>query len=154
VNMMQHGTRPHKKPPVPGSFGAAVRAIREEKHLSQVQLGEITGLGQNNISRIETSDVKRPQDATVRLLAEGLGVSPNAIWERTTYPEFAWQTPELRLAIKPLGLTVQDVMAHLAPILAENEHLLTGREPEEIADFFACKLRELQGVKQRNGAPA
>ena len=45
-------------------------------------------------------------------------------------------------------------MAHLAPILQENAHLLEGRDPREIADFFCAKLRELQGVKERNGACA
>ena len=153
VMSQSHGTRPRKKEPVPGSFGAAVRQIREEKGISQVELGERTGMGQNNISRIETGAIFRPQEVTVRALAEGLGVTPNEIWERTSFPELSWQTEALRKAIKPLGITVQDVMAHLAPILDENEHLLRGRDPQEIAAFFAAKLVELQGTKQRNGSP-
>ena len=93
---MMSGTRPRKKQPIEGSFGEAVRTIREEKGMSQVDLGERTGMGQNNISRIETGAIFRPQEVTVRALAEGLGVTPNEIWMRTSFPEISWQTEELR----------------------------------------------------------
>lgn len=140
--------RPHKKDVVPGSFGAAIRALREERNMSQVELGERTGLGQNNISRIETGDVQRPQQTTVIALAAGLGVTPNEIWLRTSFPKLSWQIEELQDAIMPLGVDEQLVMTHLARFLREHQETFADRDPEEIAEFFRQALASLD----RNGA--
>lgn len=147
--------RPHKKDVVPGSFGAAVRALREAKRMSQVELGERTGLGQNNISRIETGDVKRPQEATVIALAEGLGITPYEIWKQTWFPKLSWQLEELQDAIMPLGIDEQLVMTHLARFLQEHQDTFADRDPEEIASFFRQALASLDrnGAERNNRTP-
>jgi transcriptional regulator with XRE-family HTH domain len=141
--MLPQGTRPHKKPPVPGSFGAAVRALREEKGLSQVQLGERSGLGQNGISRIETGDVKRPQEETVIKLSQGLGITPNEIWIRTSFPELSWQTDALRGELKTLSVEQQTVITYLARFLRENADLVRDHDPEAITAALAQVITTL-----------
>lgn len=50
----------------------AVLAGRKEKHLTQKQLSEITGITQADISRIESGEAN-PSLRTIKRLAEGLG---------------------------------------------------------------------------------
>jgi transcriptional regulator with XRE-family HTH domain len=138
--MDRYGTRPHKKPPVPGSFGAAIRAIRERKGLSQTELGNITGLGQNNISRIETGTVLRPQDATVELLARALDVAPYEIWRLTSYPELEYLTADLRTNAKELTLAQQEILAALAKYMVDNKGAVVGVTPEVARNLFADAL--------------
>jgi transcriptional regulator with XRE-family HTH domain len=152
---MPQGTRPHKKPPVPGSFGAAIRAIRERKGLSQTQLGEITGLGQNNISRIETGTVLRPQEATLELLARALEVEPFEIWRLTTYHELEYLTADLRRNAKELPVESQNVLAHVAAFMRDHPETTRNRDPERILDLFRQALREAGNVGNcANGNPA
>jgi transcriptional regulator with XRE-family HTH domain len=56
------------------ALGRAVRAIREERGLSQVQLAEATGFIQSWISHLERG-ARNPSWNNVVRLAEGLGVS-------------------------------------------------------------------------------
>jgi transcriptional regulator with XRE-family HTH domain len=55
-------------------LGEAVRAIREERGISQVQLAQATGFDQAWISRVERGACNPTWQNVVRL-AEGLGVS-------------------------------------------------------------------------------
>jgi len=54
--------------------GFVVRQIRREKGLTQIQLSEIAGIHQPNLSRIESGNVRRPQLLTLASLAKALGV--------------------------------------------------------------------------------
>jgi len=56
------------------AFGHAVRAIREERGISQVQLAEATGFIQSWISHVERG-ARNPSWSNVVRLAKGLGVS-------------------------------------------------------------------------------
>jgi transcriptional regulator with XRE-family HTH domain len=59
-----------------------LREVRERKFLSQQELADAAGTTKANISRLETGKQK-PQMATVRKLAEALGVRPEDLvdWE-------------------------------------------------------------------------
>ena len=63
------------------ALGRAVRAIREERGLSQVQLAEVTGFIQAWVSHIERGQ-RNPSWNNVVRLAEGLGVSVSELAAR------------------------------------------------------------------------
>ncbi len=60
--------------PDAAALGRAVRAIREERSLSQVQLADATGFMQSWISQVERGR-RNPSWSNVCRLAEGLGVN-------------------------------------------------------------------------------
>jgi transcriptional regulator with XRE-family HTH domain len=55
-------------------FGDVVRAHRRRLGLSQEELAARTGVGVRSIGKIEAGRIKEPRPATVRLLADGLGL--------------------------------------------------------------------------------
>lgn len=61
-------------PPDLLALGRAVRAIREQKRISQVQLAQATGFMQSWISNVEHGR-RNPSWSNAIRLAEGLGVS-------------------------------------------------------------------------------
>jgi transcriptional regulator with XRE-family HTH domain len=63
------------------ALGRAVRAIRTERGLSQVQLAKQTGFIQAWISHVERGR-RNPSWSNVIRLAEGLGVSVSELAER------------------------------------------------------------------------
>lgn len=63
------------------ALGRAVRAIREERGLSQVQLAEATGFIQSWISHLERG-ARNPSWNNVVRLAKGLGVSVAELAQR------------------------------------------------------------------------
>jgi transcriptional regulator with XRE-family HTH domain len=63
------------------ALGQAVRAIREERGISQVQLAEATGFIQSWISHLERG-ARNPSWNNVVRLAEGLGVSLSELARR------------------------------------------------------------------------
>lgn len=64
--------------PDQAALGRAVRAIREERGLSQMQLAEMTGLMQSYVSQVERGR-RNPSWSNVGRLAEGLGVSVSTL---------------------------------------------------------------------------
>jgi transcriptional regulator with XRE-family HTH domain len=68
-------------PPDTQALGRAVRAIRDERGLSQVQLAEATGFIQAWISHVERGR-RNPSWNNVVRLAEGLGVSVSELAKR------------------------------------------------------------------------
>jgi transcriptional regulator with XRE-family HTH domain len=64
------------------ALGRAVRAIREERGISQVQLAEATGLEQSWISHVERG-ARNPTWQNVVRLAKGLGVGIGELAART-----------------------------------------------------------------------
>ncbi len=56
-----------------GGVGARVRAVREGRSLTQLEVSEKSGVVPEQISRIETGRM-RPRAKTVRVLAQALGV--------------------------------------------------------------------------------
>ena len=63
------------------ALGRAVRAIREERCINQVDLAEKTGLTQSWISHVERGS-RNPSWNNVVRLAEGLGVSVSELAAR------------------------------------------------------------------------
>jgi transcriptional regulator with XRE-family HTH domain len=60
------------------TFGRALRAIRDEKGLSQQALAERAGLTTNYISDVERG-IKVPSLTTILQLAYGLGIEPGEL---------------------------------------------------------------------------
>jgi excisionase family DNA binding protein len=61
--------------------GKRLRAIREAAGLNQIQLAAASGLTHENISRLETGQ-RAPYAATVRALAQALGIEPEQFVSR------------------------------------------------------------------------
>jgi lambda repressor-like predicted transcriptional regulator len=61
------------------TFAERLRALMEEKGLTQEKLAEKLGVGQPAISMMLAREC-RPQKKTVHRLAEALGVAPEALW--------------------------------------------------------------------------
>jgi transcriptional regulator with XRE-family HTH domain len=67
--------------PDPAALGRAVRAIRAEKGLSQVQLSDNTGLQRAWLSNLEHGR-RNPNFVNVVRLATGLGIRPSELVAR------------------------------------------------------------------------
>ena len=67
--------------PDAAALGRAVRAIREERGVSQMQLAASTGFRQSWISNVEHGR-RNPSWANVVRLSEGLGVRVSALVKR------------------------------------------------------------------------
>ena len=61
------------------SFANTLRALLEEKGMTQVELAEMLGIGQPAISMMLQRQC-RPQRRTVARIAEALGVECSALW--------------------------------------------------------------------------
>lgn len=68
------------KPPTPlhVAFGLAVRRLREERGISQEELGHKTGLHRNHVGQIERAELN-PTLATVEVIARALAVTPTEL---------------------------------------------------------------------------
>ncbi len=135
-------TRSHSQEPQPGTFGAVVRRLRIERGLSQEELADRMEVGQQNISRIELSNVKRPGDELIKRLAIALEVPPSRLWELSTWPDISFQIDELRDAVKPLDVHHQRVMAHLARWLGEQQPNLSQVDAARVVAAFEVALRQ------------
>jgi transcriptional regulator with XRE-family HTH domain len=60
-------------------FGEVVRRLRKQKRLSQDELGAAAGLNGQTISNLETGKIEVPRGDTYRRLAEGLGLTVDAL---------------------------------------------------------------------------
>jgi transcriptional regulator with XRE-family HTH domain len=65
-----------------------IRALREDKGLTQVQMGEVLGCSQRVYSNYERGDIDIPT-ATLILIADFHGVSVDYLLERTNNPNTA-----------------------------------------------------------------
>ena len=61
------------------TIGARVKNLRKWRKLTQEELGERSGLGLGQISKIEREDIKDPKSSTVEKLANGLNVSADKL---------------------------------------------------------------------------
>jgi tetratricopeptide (TPR) repeat protein/transcriptional regulator with XRE-family HTH domain len=115
-----------------GGFGGLLRAYRERGLLSQERLGQRSGLSARAIRDLETGKVRRPRGASVRLLADALGL---AGWERERFEEVA---RPLLSAGPPWARPVASASGGVAPC----------QLPPDVADFVGRteqvrRLREL-----------
>lgn len=56
-----------------------LRALRESRGFTQVSLAALSGVQQATISQLERGVVRNPQYATVRALADALGVTTESV---------------------------------------------------------------------------
>ena len=66
------------KPPLHVAFGIAVRRLREERGLSQEELGHRTGLHRNHVGQIERAELT-PTLKSVEVIAQALGTSASRL---------------------------------------------------------------------------
>lgn len=59
------------------TLGKRVRRLREERGLSASRLGQLAGIRENSIYKIESGDTKQPEFSTGLRLARALRVSPD-----------------------------------------------------------------------------
>jgi XRE family transcriptional regulator, regulator of sulfur utilization len=63
------------------AFGDAVRAVRQEKGVSQEDLGHLSGLHRNHVGQIERGELS-PTIDSVELIAKALKVKPSELLAR------------------------------------------------------------------------
>jgi predicted ATPase/transcriptional regulator with XRE-family HTH domain len=117
---------------VPDSFGARLRRLREDAGLSQEELAEQADLTRKAIGALERGERRRPYPATVRHLAEALGLSAE---ERATLLALVPSRGEMRAhsPVGPLAETTPPSGAAStvsAPILPTPLTPLIGRETD------------------------
>lgn len=61
------------------TLGHLLRRLRRERGLTQEQLASRAGLAQSAVSRIESGAAKDVRAETIKVLASGLGVPPEAL---------------------------------------------------------------------------
>ena len=59
--------------------GDALRRIRNDAWLDQIELAEMTGLTPHTIMRIELGHTPHPNRSTIKKIAKALGVHPSAL---------------------------------------------------------------------------
>lgn len=67
-----------KRPPGHVAFGQAVRQLRQERGLSQEQLGYASGLHRNYVGGVERDELN-PTLSSIEKLAAGLNVKPSEL---------------------------------------------------------------------------
>jgi transcriptional regulator with XRE-family HTH domain len=68
-------------------FGEYLKALRNEKSLTQKELGELAGFSNTEISRIESGDRQKPSPIILKAIAPHLGVSYEELLKRAGYLE-------------------------------------------------------------------
>lgn len=66
-----------KKKPGPSEFGRRLRTLRLDRGLTQIALGDVTGIPQSVITRMETAPRLNPTMETILKLSDALGCTPN-----------------------------------------------------------------------------
>jgi transcriptional regulator with XRE-family HTH domain len=101
------------------SFGERLRRIREEKRLSQAELGERTGFQPSAISHFE-SGRRSPSFDNLKKLADALAVTIDFLLGRETVPTTAGPVAEkLFRNFEQMTAEDQDDLAKFAAMLAE-----------------------------------
>lgn len=84
------------------AVGERIKALREARGLSQVQLADLSGLASPTVNRIENG-MRAGRGETLKKIADALGVSTDVILSGTeepySKPSFEELTPQERRAI-------------------------------------------------------
>jgi len=67
--------------PSPQSFGVALKALLEEKDLSQRQFAKKAGLTTDYVSKVVNGEIKKPRNSTVEKIAAGLNLTVAELWQ-------------------------------------------------------------------------
>lgn len=67
------------------TLGEFIKKVRVEKRMTQEQVADISNLARSYISRLEDNDYKSPSAMVLIKLANGLGVSHEAIFQVAGY---------------------------------------------------------------------
>jgi DNA-binding XRE family transcriptional regulator len=151
--------------PAPGSLGCLLREVRERQGLTREVLAGISGVSVTTISELELGITVRPHRATVRKLADALGLSGDELasfeeaGRRGVPAGRARRTPDSRRDVRsgadsaasPVsGLTVAQGMATRA--LPYPIRSFTGRQEElaelagALSDAGGTGIRTIQGM--------
>jgi transcriptional regulator with XRE-family HTH domain len=68
-------------------FGEFIKHIRESKNLTLVEVAESAGINHSHLSRIENGERKPPKIATMRKLADAIGISLPTLLEKAGFLE-------------------------------------------------------------------
>lgn len=98
------------------TLGERIKYFREQKNITQAQLASITGLHPVSIRKYEVNKMN-PQFAQVEIIADALGVSPNAL--------MGLENSNLRLE------TVGDFMGILYMLLDTNHLEIVGKRGQD-----------------------
>ncbi len=99
-----------------GTVGQRIKKLREDKDMSQVELGRLVNMGNTTISQWE-SDKRSPDIATVKRLSDIFGVSSDYLLGRTD------------------DRNSRELPDTVAPYLPEGFDELTPEAKEEILNF-------------------
>jgi transcriptional regulator with XRE-family HTH domain len=69
--------KPETPKPRPTAFGVRLQSLRLAAGMTQLELGEATGIGRGALAKLEVSPSANPTIETVRKLAVALGCTPN-----------------------------------------------------------------------------
>lgn len=95
------------------SLSSRLRALRQERDLSQRALAERSGLSANAISLIERDEIS-PSVATLQRLAAALGVKMSYFFDAETQARVLHVRAGQRPVIRNAGLTIEGLGARLA----------------------------------------
>lgn len=90
-------------------FGEILRVLRKSSGLTQVRLGQLTGIADNYISELESGVAGNPSLQTIKKLAEALGIQESILMAELSTE---WETMDNdepdREAINSIGLPAED----------------------------------------------
>lgn len=93
-------------------LGSRLRALRQERELSQRALAERAGLSPNAISLIERDEIS-PSIATLQRLAGAMGVKMHCFFESAPPARVLHVRPSQRPVIRDTGLTIEGLGSRL-----------------------------------------
>ncbi len=135
----------------PQRLGSRLRALRQERDLSQRALAERSGLSPNAISLIERDEIS-PSVATLQRLAGALGVKMSYFFDETTQARVLHVRSGQRPVIRATGLSIEGLGARLAGqqmepflvVLAPRAEMGMGQVGHAGHEFVCCLAGRVQ----------
>lgn len=100
-----------------GTLGERIKALREKKEMSQIELGKLASVGNTTVSQWE-SNKRTPDTATITKLADIFGVTSDYLLGRTNDP------------------SPRELPDTVAPYLPEGFDELSPEARKEVLDFI------------------
>ena len=108
-----------------------IRSIRESRGLSQKELGDLTGMKQGAISRLERADYGAWSVATLKRIAKALDLPLSVKFE--SWSEFVKFVNNISIE-------------RLVPLEASKDQILTNEIRPQATDSTACYLNYIPGI--------
>ena len=107
-------------------LGSNIRKLRENRGLTQAQLGEKIGLAESTISLYEAGK-REPDNATLARLADFFGVSVDYLLGRTSTTQVS---PNAAPAVSPEDLALLEKLKNLSPEKRKAIEILAGDDEQ------------------------